>query len=191
MANVIVFHHALGLTPGIRAFAGRLEQAGHTVHLPDLFEGRRFDDLAAGVAFAEQTGFGVILERGRAAAGALPHDLVYVGFSLGVMPAQTLAQTRGGARGAVLVDACVPVGEFGGVWPAGVPVQIHAMDADPWFTESGDLQAAETLVAATDKTELFLYAGDRHPFADESLASFDPAAAALFEARVQSFIGAV
>lgn len=187
MANVLVFHHALGLTPGLRGFAAALEQAGHAVHLPDLFDGRRFDDLAAGVAFADQLGFGVMLARARETAAALPPDLLYIGFSLGVMPAQMLAQTRAGASGAVLVDACVPIGEFGGAWPSGVPAQIHAMDADPWFTQSGDVDAARALVAAADRAELFLYSGDRHLFADSSLPSYDPSAAALFEQRVLEF----
>ena len=65
--------------------------------------------------------------------------MVYAGFSLGVMPAQKLAQTRAGARGALLIDACFPVTEFGDRWPEGVPVQVHGMDADPNFVEGGDL----------------------------------------------------
>jgi hypothetical protein len=57
MAEVLLFHHAIGQTPGFHAFAG---------------------------------------------------------LSLGVVPAQSLAQTRAGADGALLFYSCVPVSEFGG-----------------------------------------------------------------------------
>lgn len=188
MADVLLFHHAQGRTPGVLSFAAALEQAGHTVHVPDLFEGRTFDDLAKGVEHAEQIGFDVILDRGRQAAEGLPTDLVYAGFSLGVLPAQMLTQTRAGARGALFVHSCVPVSEFGAPWPSGVPVQIHAMGADSWFTDGGDLQAARALVDSVDRADLFLYPGDRHLFADSSLPSYDEAAARLFVTRVREFL---
>ena len=108
---------------------------------------------------------------------------MYAGFSLGVLPAQKLAQTRPGARGALLCYSCVPASEFGG-WPAGVPVQIHGMDADPFFVDEGDVDAARALVDEAEDAELFLYPGDQHYFADSSLPSYDPAATALLTERV-------
>ncbi|BFU42373.1 dienelactone hydrolase family protein [Krasilnikovia sp. MM14-A1004] len=189
MTEILLFHHAQGLTPGVRGFADTLRGAGHTVHLPDLYAGRVFDKLDDGVAHAGDIGFGEIIERGRRAADPLPPDLVYVGFSLGVLPAQALAQSRPGARGAVLCHACVPPAEFGGDWPAGVPVQIHGMDADPYFAGEGDLDAARALVASTPDAELFVYPGDRHLFADSSLPDFDPDAAALLTERLLHFLG--
>jgi dienelactone hydrolase len=191
MAEVILFHHAHGLTSGVRDFAERLRKAGHTVHLPDLYEGRVFDSLEEGMAYAREVGFGVIEERGRRAAEALPNDLVYAGFSLGVMSAQMLAQTRPGAKGALLFHACFPTAEFGGAWPQGVPVQIHGMDGDPFFAEEGDLDAARALVAATPDAELFLYPGEEHLFADDSLPSYDERAAALFTERVLRFLDGI
>src|SRR4051794_28559207 len=125
MAEVLLFHHAQGQTPGFLAFADELRRAGHTVHAPDLYYGRTFDSLDDGVAYAGEVGFGEILERGVRAADGLPDGLVHAGFSLGVMPAQKLAQTRPGARGALLLHACLPVSEFGTSWPSDVPVQIH------------------------------------------------------------------
>jgi dienelactone hydrolase len=191
MAEAVVFPHALGLTGGVRAFAARLEKAGHTVHVPDLYEGRTFDSLEEGVAFAGRTGFGTLLERAREAARPLPRELVLIGFSLGVLPAQMLAQTRPGVRGALLVSACIPVAEFGG-WPDGVPVQVHAMDADPVFTGEGDLDAARGLLAAApEDAELFLYPGAAHLFADPGLPSYDPPAAALLTERVLTFLDEV
>jgi dienelactone hydrolase len=188
MAEVVLFHHAHGLTPGVRDFAERLTAAGHTVHVPDLYDGRVFEELEEGLAHARETGFDTILERGRAAADTLPREVVYAGFSLGVMPAQMLAQTREGAKGALLLHACMPPSEFGGPWPEGVPVQIHGMEADPFFAEDGDLDAARELVATTPEAELFTYPGDQHLFADSGLPSYDRAAEMLLTERVLAFL---
>ena len=190
MTEVVLFHHAQGLTPGVRDFAERLTAAGHTVHVPDLYDGRVFDDLEGGLDYARDVGFGTILERGRAAAEALPQGVVYAGFSLGVMPAQMLAQTRESAKGALLLHACLPVAEFGGSWPDGVRVQVHGMDADPFFADEGDLDAARVLVATTPDAELFLYPGDQHLFADSSLPSYDKDAAEVLTERVLGFLDA-
>src|ERR1700721_1538872 len=126
MAEVVLFHHAQGLTPGV-------------------------------VAFADE----------------LPAELVYAGFSLGVLPAQMLAQTRPGARGALLFYSCVPVSAFGSGWPDGVPLQVHGMDADPFFVAEGDIDAARELVGQAKDAELFLYPGDQHYFADSTQPSYD------------------
>ncbi|MEH1095200.1 dienelactone hydrolase family protein [Micromonospora sp. CPCC 205739] len=191
MAEVLLFHHAQGLTPGVRDFADRLSGDGHTVHTPDLYDGKTFETLEQGLDYGRQVGFDVILERGRLAAEGLPAGLVYAGFSLGVMPAQLLAQTRSGAKGALLFHSCIPTSEFGGEWPAGVPVQVHGMDADEFFVDEGDLDAAQALVAAAPDAELFLYPGPQHLFADRSLSSYEEPAAALLTERVLAFLGRV
>ena len=178
MAEVLLFHHTLGKSTGFLSFADTLREAGHTVYTPDLFDGERPANI----------GFGEIIERGARAADELPHELVYAGFSLGVAPAQRLAQTRAGARGALLFDACLPVSEFGSSWPAGVPVQVHGMDADPFFAGEGDIDAARALVASTEQAELFVYHGDQHLFADASLPGYDRDATALLIQRVLSFL---
>jgi dienelactone hydrolase len=188
MAEVVLFHHALGLTPGIAAFADEMRDAGHTVHTPDLFDGRTFATIEEGMAYAGSLGFpGKVIERGDRAVENLPAELVYAGFSLGVLPAQKLAQTRPGARGALLFYSCVPVTAFG-TWPGGVPAQVHGMDADPVFTGEGDIDAARALVDQARNAELFLYPGDQHYFADSSLPSYDPDAAALLMQRVLVFL---
>lgn len=191
MADVVLFHHALGRTPGILGFADELRAAGHTVHTPDLFDGQTFGGIDEGMAYVERIGFGEVIARGDRAVADLPTDLVYAGFSLGVVPAQKLAQTRLGARGALLYYSCVPVEEFGPTWPAGVPVQVHGMDADPLFVGEGDLDAARGLVAVTDGAELFLYPGDQHYFADATLPSYDPDATALLLDRTRAFLRSV
>ena len=187
MAEVVLFHHAHGQTAGFLAFADELRAAGHTVHAPDLYEGRTFPTLDEGVAYAKQVGFDTLLERGRLAAQSLPNEVVYAGFSLGVMPAQMLAQTRPGARGALLFHAAFPTSEFGGPWPQGVPLQIHMMEADEWVLE-GDLDAARELDKTIEGAELFVYPGDRHLFADNSLPDYDEKAAALLAQRVLAFL---
>ena len=188
MAEVVLFHHALGLTPGVEAFADELRAAGHVVHVPDLYEGKTFESVDDGVANAREVGFDTILERGKAAAEGLPNELVYAGFSLGVMPAQMLAQTRPGARGALLFYSALPASEFGDSWPEGVPLQIHMMEDDTWAEE--DLPAAREL-AQNDGAELFLYPGDRHLFADNSVADYDPGAAALLRQRALDLLARV
>ena len=188
MAEIVLFHHAQGLTLGVVAFADKLRQAGHTVHTPDLFNGRTFDDLEKGMSFVQELGFGEVIKRGERAVEGLPIALVYAGFSLGVVPAQKLAQTRPGARGALLFYACVPVSEFGETWPKGVPVQVHGMDADPIFVGEGDVDAARALIEEADQGELFLYPGDQHYFADSSLPSYDAEATTLLLQRVLEFL---
>jgi dienelactone hydrolase len=191
MADVILYHHAQGLTEGVRAFADDLQAAGHSVTVPDLYDGKTFDTLEEGIAYARQVGFGTIGERGLQAAEGLPNEIVYAGFSLGVMPAQELAQTRPGAKGALLFSSCFPVSEFGDSWPRGVPVQIHGMDADPIFVDEGDLAAARELVGTADSAELFLYPGKQHLFADSSLPDYDEGAATLLRQRVLGFLDRV
>lgn len=188
MTEVVIFHHALGLTQGIKEFARAVLGAGHRVYTPDLFDGRTFDTIEDGVAHAEMIGFGEIMDRARRAVEDLPHELVYVGFSLGVIPAQMLAQTRDDAQGAVLCYSCLPYTEFGEAWPEGVPAQIHGMDADPYFADEGDLEAAHELVAAADGIELYVYPGDQHYFADSTLDSYRPEPATLLMSRVLAFL---
>ena len=190
MAEVLLFHHVMGQTPGFFAFADELRQAGHTVHTPNLLDGRTFDSIDEGLAYVGEIGFGEVIGRGDRAASELPEGLVYGGFSLGVVPAQKLAQTRPGAKGALFFYSCVPVSEFG-EWPEGVPVQIHGADADPFFVDEGDIDAARELVGSTDDAELFLYPGDQHYFADSSLPSYDAAATALLTQRVLAFLDAI
>jgi dienelactone hydrolase len=186
MADVLLFHHIQGLTPGVVAFADELRAAGHTVHTPDLYGGRTFDSIEAGAGYAQGEGAPDLDKLADEAVAELPAALVYAGISSGVMQAQRLAQTRPGATGAVLMEACLPIsGDWAiGPWPAGVPVQIHGMDADEFFAGEGDLDAAREIVDQVDDAELFLYPGDKHLFEDSSLSSYDAAAAALLQKRV-------
>ena len=186
MSEVLLYHHIQGLTDGVKAFVDELRRAGHTVHTPDLFDGRTFETLEEGMAFAREAGFGALGERGVAAAEGVRPDVVHAGFSFGVMIAQRLAQSRPGARGALLMYSCLPVSEFGEAWPENVPVQVHGKEGDEFFLE--DIDAARALADSTDEAELFLYPGTEHLFADSSLTSYDAEAAALLTERVLAFL---
>lgn len=193
MADVALFHHVQGLTEGVEALAARLAEAGHTVHTPDLFDGETFDSIEEGVAHVESIGFGEFIDLGAAVAEDLPSGTVYAGISLGVLPAQRLAQTNGGAGGAVLLEACLPVTQFADAWPASVPVQIHGMDGDPFFAGDGDIDAARAIVEELGEptATLYLYPGERHLFVDSSLPSYEPEAAALVIERMLEFLARI
>ena len=184
MAEILLFHHAHGRTPGFLGFAEQLREAGHTVHTPDLYDGRIFEDLNAGVAFAQQAGFSEIIARGAAAARDLPAGVVYAGFSLGALPAQALAQTRPGAAGALLFHGGEPASEFGGPWPAGVPLEMHVMRDDPWV----ELRVCQDLAEQAQPSELFVYPGSGHLFADRGSPDFDPTLARLLMDRTLAFL---
>jgi dienelactone hydrolase len=183
VAEVVVFHHAQGLTDAIRRFAAALGDAGHTVHIPDLFDGRTFDTYEAGMAYSEELGGPMaIVDRARAEVESLPSGVFYIGFSLGVLPAQSLAQTRPGARGAVLCYSAVALGQWGDNWPAtwpeGVRLQMHILEGDE------DFEIAKDLAATVPGAELFAYPGTEHYFAEH-----DQEAAALLTQRVLTFLG--
>jgi dienelactone hydrolase len=179
VTHVVLFHHAQGLTEGVRAFADRLSDAGHTVTLPDLYDGRTFATLDAGVAHAESIGMREVVVLGEEAVADLPEDVVYAGFSLGALPAQDLAQTRPGALGAILYHGAVPAAVFGGPWPASVRLQLHIAEQDPWC----ELDVAQDLAGSAGEGELFVYPGSAHLVADSSLAEYDPALADLIVDR--------
>lgn len=193
MATVLLFHHALGLTPGVQELASQWRDGGHDVHTPDLYDGRTFDDVEAGVAHAQEIGFDTVVARAEAAfdeLGEVP-GLVVAGISLGVVPAQTLAQTRSSVEGAVFVSACLPMDHVAPSWPDDVPVQVHLMERDPFVVDDGDLESAQQLADAVPAAELHLYDGDAHLFVDASHADHDPAATAEVTARVRELLDRV
>ncbi len=192
MTEVVVFHHILGLTDGVRAFADDLRAGGHVVHTPDLYAGHRAESIDEGREFVERIGEETLTGRADESVAALPPALVYAGFSLGAATAQRFAQTRPGARGALLYEACIPItGAWTfGPWPEDVPVQIHGMDRDPFFGLEGDIDAARELVETVgpEIARLFVYSGDQHLFTDNSLPSYDADAAGLVLQRSLEFL---
>ena len=187
MTDIVLFHHIQGLTPGVVAFADALRGVGHTVHTPDHFEGRTFGSIDEGAEYCGSVGFGEVRARGVRSVADLPTAVVYAGFSLGVMPAQQLLETRPGALGGLFYHGFADPAEFG-TWPSGVPVQIHAMDRDPFFVDEGDIDVARPFVESTPGAEMFLYPGDGHLFADSSLDGYDEGATRLVLERSVEFL---
>ena len=195
MAEIILFHHVQGLTPGVLDLGARLAEGGHLLHTPDLFDGRIFDRLEDGFAYMQSLDPDSVTRQVDDTVGRLPDDMVYAGISWGVKHAQRLAQTRPGARAALFFEACFPLtGEWAfGPWPTGLPVQVHGMDQDEFFALEGDLDAARELVASADtpNAAVFTYPGDRHLFADSSLPSYDQHATQLAVDRVRKFLSKI
>jgi dienelactone hydrolase len=192
MAEVVLFHSALGLRPGVTAAADRLRAAGHNVHTPDYYDGEVFDDLDEGLRKRDELGYAEIAQRARDAVARLPAELVFAGFSLGAMPAELLAATTPGTRGAVLMHAAIPVKGFGVErWPAGVPVQAHYAAEDPWV-EAGEVAAlGDAVRGAGAAFEEHAYPGSGHLFADPDLPGYDRASSEEMWRRVLDFLDRV
>jgi dienelactone hydrolase len=184
MAEVVLFHHVLGLTPGVTAFADRLRADGHTVHTPDLFEGKILSTIDEGIAHAKSLG-DTVDERARAAVADLPSELVYAGFSMGAAQAQALAQSRPGARGALILHDALKPEWFDSPWPNGLGMQMHVMENDDFVELDVARELEQTLGA-----ELYVYPGDQHLFTDSSTDAYDEAATALVVERALAFLQA-
>ena len=174
MTDVLLYHHALGLTAGVHAIADRLRAAGHRVTTPDVFGGRTYGSLDEAMEVVDPN-FDSLLDTAVDAAGGAATPLVCVGFSFGATAAQRVAQTRPGVVAAALFHAAAPPTAFSpDGWPAGVALQVHVAADDPWV----ELDEAEALVAAAgDLGELFVYPGSAHLFTDPTLDVHDPAIA--------------
>jgi dienelactone hydrolase len=185
MTDVILFHHALGVTDGVLAFADDLRAAGHEVTVGDLFEGKTFGAIEDGVAWEEELGWEEMIARSEAAIAPLPPAVVIGGFSLGAVYGQRLAQTREGALGALLYHGGdIPPAEFGASWPKQVGLQVHVSEGDKWFNREG----GEQLVSEVADGELFLYPGSGHLFTDRSWEEYDEASAKLVMERTLEFL---
>ena len=185
MADVLLLHHALGLTPGVQAFAAELRSAGHAVTTPDLFDGETFSEIQDGVNHAEAIGFPNLIAKGVDLARELPDGGFVAGISLGALPAQAIAHTKPGVAGLVLLHGGdVPVGTFGEVWPTSVAVQIHLAEGDEWCP----IDDAREFAEATD-AELHVYPGDGHLFTDSSFHEYHEAATASVLGRMLTFLG--
>ena len=188
MASIVVFHHALGLTPGIEAFGNALAVAGHDVITPDLFGGRVFDTVDAGVVHAQTIGFETIAELGSEAVASIEGPFVVIGFSLGVLPAQKLAQGHPDVTAAVLCHSALPLGFFSDHWPPNVALQIHAGERDPFVEE--DREAIAQLIGAAEASDCHWYDTDAHLVADVTSTDYDADIAGLIVTRTLEFVAA-
>ena len=194
MAEVVLFHSVLGLSPGVISAAERLRVAGHTIHNPDYFDGEVFDDLGEGIRKEEALGFQEIARRTREYVAGLPEGLVFCGFSLGAVHAEALAASRPGALGAVLMAGAVPVGaleEYFGIdrWPEGVAVQVHYAADDPWVeVEEEVVPLGEAVRGAGAAFEAHSYPGSGHLFFEPGLPEYDLASSDEMWERVLVFL---
>src|SRR5699024_9409008 len=169
----------------------QLRNRGHTVHTPDLFEGRTFATVEEGMGYAESLGLEQVIRRGIEAAGELPKQAVFSGFSIGVLPAQQLLQTTPEALGGLFLHSFVDPEFLPGSWPSGCPVQVHGRDHDPFFAGEGDLEAARAVQSEHPELEIVLHAGHGHLFTDSSTADYDESAAADVLARLGTFLAGI
>lgn len=188
VTRITLFHHVLGLTDGIRGTAAALRAAGHEVRVPDLYDGRTFASISEGFAHATEIGFDELHRRAAAAVADEPADIVLGGFSLGVMLAQQLLQTRPGARGGLFFHSFVDPSSLEGAWPEGTPVRILATDRDPFFVDDGDLAAAQEWQRAHPELEIVQYPGGGHLFLEPGTPEHDPEAAQRAIADARDFL---
>ena len=195
MAEIVLFHSALGLRPGVTSAADRLREAGHSVHVPDYYDGEVFDDLDDGLRKRDELGVAEILRRAREAVTGLPARLVFAGFSLGNDPAELLAAERPGARGALLMHGAIPIEAFSefGIerWPEGVPVQVHYAAEDPWVEAEEVATLGDAVREAGASFEEHSYPGSGHLFADPDLPDYDRASSEVMWRRALAFLECV
>ena len=184
MAEVVLFHHVGGLTEGVAGFVRLLRDHGHTVHAPDLFDGRTFGDLHEGIAYVDSVGEGEFAARAAALVAPMADDLVYGGLSMGAARAAEQVLARPGVRGAFFLYGTVAPSWWGATWPPGVPSQAHVTEDDPFREPDAEAE----YVAAVPGGELFVYPGSGHLFAEPGHPDHDEATARLASDRVLAFL---
>ena len=163
MAELLLLHHALGVTPALQRLAARFRDAGHTVVLPDLFEGQVFGTVEEGMAHVESVGMDTLAARGEDTASDLDPGFVVCGISLGAIAAQRIGVDHDAVAAVMAVSSCLPPGYLPGPWPHSVPLRVVASKGDTMFNEEGDLDAARGYVDA-GVARLKLLDGGEHLF---------------------------
>ncbi|WP_406197681.1 dienelactone hydrolase family protein [Kitasatospora sp. NBC_01560] len=177
MAQILLLHSVYGLRPAVHAAADRLRTAGHTVHTPDLFEGRTFDDVEEGMAYKEELGSDELLRRAVGAAAPLLGSggaLVYAGLSLGGSLAQNLALADEKALGLLLLHGTSDIREDAAT---SIPVQLHIAEPDPFEPEDWLNAWYLGMRKAGADVEVHRYRGAGHVFTDPDLPDYDAEAA--------------
>lgn len=189
MANVVLFHSVLGLREGVKAAADMLRRRGHTVYVPDLFDGEVFDDYGRAMVRFEEIGLHELMERVRNAVADLEGELVFAGFSIGGGFAEMMAVTHPRAKGCLLFHAALPLRELElESWPEKVPVQIHYAAGDPWRNDDWVAAFSEDVHRSGAELEFYEYFCEGHLFADPDLPEYDRKSANLLWARVLIFL---
>ena len=189
MTTTVIFHSVLGIRRGELDAADRLRAAGHVVLVPDLYDGRVFDEYEPAMAFSRSLDPDLLYDRALVAVAELADGFVVAGFSQGSGIA-TFVATRRAVSGVLQFSGLNPVEWFGedARWPAGVDSQSHQMENDP-FRDPVEEQAARDVAAAGGHLEVFFYPGSGHLFTDPTLSGeYDPAATELMWSRVLQFV---
>lgn len=184
MTEIVLFHHVGGVTPGVVGLAAQLREAGHTVHTPDLFDGRTFTDLHDGMAYVDSVGEGTLAARAAEIVAPMAHGLVYGGLSMGAARAGEQVLGRPGARGAFFLYGTVAPSWWGARWPASVPSQAHVTEHD----EFREPDAEAEYVADVPGGELFVHPGAGHLFAEPGHRDYDEDVARVATGRLLAFL---
>jgi dienelactone hydrolase len=184
VAEIVLFHHVGGLTPGVVGLAQQLREAGHTVHTPDLFDGRTFTDVHDGMAYVDSIGEETVAARAAELVAPMAQDVVYGGLSMGVARAAEQVLTRPGARAAFFLYGAVAPSWWEATWPTGVPSQAHVTEGDAFREPDAEAE----YVADVPGAELFVYPGSGHLFAEPGHPDYDEDAASLATSRVLAFL---
>jgi dienelactone hydrolase len=188
MAEIVLFHHAGGLMPGVLDLAEKLRVVGHTVHTPDLFEGHTFDDVNDGVAWAQGIGQEVFADRAKAFVRTVPsEELVYGGLSMGCARAAEQVLFRQGALAAFFLYGAIDPAWWNKRWPADVPAEAHLTESDPWR----ELEAEEGFKARIPRHELFTYPGQGHLFMEPDHPDYDEELAHIVTSSLIDFLDEV
>ena len=191
MTTIALFHSVLGVRPGVLAAADRLRAAGHQVRVVDQYDGEVFDDYAPAGAHVERVGFPALMAAALDGVADLPDGFVAAGFSNGAGMAEYVA-LQGRCSGALMISGALPLAMLGAsAWPSGVPVQLHAAEADPMrHQEWNDAFVADVRESGAT-VEVFDYPVRGHLFTDPSLpGEFDAVATELLWERALAFCAA-
>lgn len=186
MATIVLFHHAGGRTPGVLAIVRRLEEAGHTVVVPDYFDGITFTTMGEALAHLDAVSMPELFQRAEQAVAHMEQPFVVAGISLGAALAQHLAHTDARVQGLVSLEGFIDPQFLAGGLPQSLPITIHGSADDPFFAE--DLPAAQAVAASHPVADLHLYEGCGHLFTDDSWDTNDASQTDLVLERVQAFL---
>jgi len=184
MAEILLFHHAYGLTDGLRALAARLIAEGHTVHCPDCYAGVTFRNIDDGVKHLQRIGHDAVEEVARRSAREFRNADVVMGFGLGAMQAQLLAQDLRRIRGCLLMGGAFTPSALGGMWRSNTSLEIHLSDPDEWVQPA----ELEGLLYHAPHANVYRYTNKGHLFIDECSRDYDADAADLFEERLETWL---
>lgn len=182
MAQLLLLHHALGVTSALRRLADRFEDAGHDVVVPDLFESRVFASVEEGMEHVESVGIETLAGLGEDAASDMQPGFVVCGISLGAIAAMRAGVSNDAVAAVVVASACIPEEYIGGPWPRTLPLRVVASREDAMFRDEGDLEAATEYTHSAQQAKLKLMPGREHLFVEAD----DPESTAATEWLVET-----